>query len=204
MLKTPLLTVTVIALMACSKNGFSTMAQEIPSVSDDGVGLVLGSYKSACDPVGMTDSFDSKTTVTATEIEITNTQYEDTSCTVPRAEYNYTYTYTDVGASTSLSDTRKVNLAEGKLYLTAHSAAAVTDFNGWVQCGFNDWQSGVAKDVSGDPTCQEIPVGTITYSIARTMNDTLELGEPVDWLDPNEGTTDQLRFTVFEDPQQKQ
>lgn len=200
MLKTPLLTVTVIALIACSKNGFSTIAQEVPSGADE-AGLVLGTYDTGCVVADMSSR---RTEVSATEIAITDSEYEDGACATKSMDYHYTYAYTDVGASTSITDTRNVNLVEGKMFMTPRSPTAVTDWNNGNHCGFNDWQLDVTKDVSADPTCQYLPVGTITYSIARTMNDTLELGEPVDWLDPNEGTTDQLRFTVFEDPQQKQ
>lgn len=193
-----LLCVSVISLAACSKGGGSSA-----SLTEDATSfLTAGTYSSGCQTLGPTLSFLSESVVDQTDMEFTSMNFEDNACAQPRLKYYTKNSYVDVGASSVVTDARNINVTQNKVYMTPMSAQAVTDLNGWNECGFSDWTINVTKDVSAT-SCQEPSVGTITYTIARTINDQFEFGFP-DSMDPTLGTTSNLRLNVLSAPLTKQ
>ena len=184
---------------ACSRNEFS--AEGVSSAEQ--VTLVAGTYVTPCYPI-FSESMDIKTVVTATEIITTNTQYHDGSCSVPRREFFNTQTYKLVGISSLYTDTYDMNIVEGKMFITPFTAAAVAELNGLNHCGYSDWQINMPKNISGSQPCQAYPEGALVYSIARSINDTLELGIRLDYNDPTPGSSEFYRLTQLGGSSQKQ
>lgn len=188
----------LILMNACSSGEFSAQESLVEQVT-----LVKGTYVTSCYAY-FDGSFDSKTVVTSTDIITTNTQYHDGSCSVPRREFFNTQTYKIVGISWMYEDTYEVNIVEGKMFITPFTTTAVTELNGLNHCGHNDWQINVPMDISGNQPCQVNPEGTLVYSIARSINDTLELGIRLDYNDPLPGSSENYRLTQLGGPSQKQ
>ena len=156
--------------------------------------LVLGTYSTGCRASGPGSSL-FEISVTATTLQFTNILYDDGACAQPRVKFYYEDTYIDVAESTAQTGARDINITMGKIFRTLLSASAVTLSNGGTECGFSDWALNVAKDVSAS-ACQDIPVNTLTYTIARTANDQFEIGMP-DPSDLTPGSTENLRITNF-------
>ena len=195
MRKILILCVSVLSVVACSKNsgGSASLTEEVPSTP--GSTLTVGTYSTGCMSSGPVSS-SSDLVVTADYLEFTNIIYEDGSCAQPRTKYYHKNSYTDVGASSVQAGARNINMSEGKLFYTPMSAAAVNDFNNhWTQCGFTDWVLNQEKDVSAT-SCQETALGAVTYTIIKTASAQLLLGEP-DWNDPASGTTSNTRVVDF-------
>lgn len=181
-----------VSMVACSRSSWRS-----PSLSDDSPAvsnLVLGTYSTGCQASGPGASqFD--IVITATTLQFANTLYDDGACAQPRVKFSYEDTYVDTAASVTPSGARDINITMGKIYYTLLSASAVTTSNGATECGFSNWTLNVAKDVSAS-ACQDIPLNTLTYTVAKTANDQLEIGLP-DPSDLTPGSTDNLRITTF-------
>lgn len=187
-----LLCVFVVLSAACSRSSWRapSLTEESPVVSN----LVLGTYSTGCQASGPTFAqFD--VVVTATTLEFSSTFYYDSACAQPRVKFSHEDTYVEVGASATPAGARDINVTNGKIFYTLLSAAAVTASNNISECGFSNWSLNVAKDVSGT-VCQDIPLNSLTYTVARTANDQFEIGM-ADPSDLTPGSTDNLRITNF-------
>jgi hypothetical protein len=90
-------------------------------------------------------------------------------------------------------DGQNLNLSLRSASYTSLNNDTTMSLNGISWCGFSDWQTGVAKDVTGR-TCEDYQVpssGQTIYSIIKSSGTQLWLGEASDGHD---GSSDAQRF----------
>jgi hypothetical protein len=114
------------------------------------------------------------------------TAYEDSGCQLPYLVYERVYAPAEQGAN--------LNLTVQSASYTSLTDTTTDSLNGISWCGFSDWQTNVAKNVTGK-TCEDyqVPaVGDVIYSIIKTDGSNLWLGEESQGHD---GSTEAERYS---------
>jgi hypothetical protein len=100
-----------------------------------------------------------------------NWTWKDSGCQLPYLIYQRVYAAAEQGTN--------LNLTVQSASYTALTDTTTDSLNGISWCGFSDWQTNVAKDVTGK-TCEDYQVpsmGNTIYSIIKTDGSSLWVGE---------------------------
>ena len=128
----------------------------------------------------------------------TATLYDGTGCATVKATAAYTHTFT-LGAAVRVGE-KKFDYVQVSALVTLKTAAAVTEFNTGVLCGYSDWALNQPKDIAGKTCGSDVQAvnGVTKYSIYK-----LDTGVAPNELkigvkgSGNDGTTVALRHTAL-------